>query len=100
MKKKILLIPLGGTIAAKVPDRKSPIYLSGQEGIATTLAGLKDLDQLIDFQIEPLLENDQVISCHSSSLKQSSILVSAAKSWPASIGPISMESSLPKAPIR
>lgn len=74
MKKRILLIPLGGTIAASVPDKNSPVYLSGAAGIEEVLAELRDLKSVAEFEIQPLLHDGQAVSCHSSSLQQEMLL--------------------------
>ncbi|MDZ4085095.1 MAG: asparaginase domain-containing protein, partial [Bdellovibrionales bacterium] len=74
MKKKILLIPIGGTIAAKVPERTSPLYVSGEAGIEATIASLTDLSSVVEIETQRLFVDRQEISCHSSSLTQSALL--------------------------
>lgn len=74
MKKKILLIPIGGTIAANVPERTSPLYVSGEAGIEATIASLTDLSSVVEIETQRLFVDRQEISCHSSSLTQSALL--------------------------
>lgn len=74
MRKKILLIPIGGTIAAKVIERNSPLYVSGEAGIEATIASLTDISAAVEIETQRLFVDGQEISCHSSSLTQSALL--------------------------